>query len=322
MCLKIVLLKTDLFQMPKQDSFFSYALLSPKYWPTWLGILCLRLTVFLPFDWQQALGRVLGRLTMRFAPKRRHIAEVNLRRCFPEWDDAKRQAVLLEHFESLGAAIFEMPLSWWGSAQRLRKLAHVQGLKHLELAHEQGKGVILLSAHFTSIEIGGRLLSLYAPFHPMYRSHDNPVIEYVMAGNRRKHCEKAIPRDSVREMIRSLKGNHAIWYAPDQNTQRKASVFVKFFGHLASTNSGTARLAKLTGALVVPFHTARREQGGGYDLVLQPPLENFPTGDLEADTQRINDLIEDWVRECPAHYLWIHRRFRTRPNRGDPPFYD
>jgi KDO2-lipid IV(A) lauroyltransferase len=308
--------------MGNKDTFPGYSLLLPRYWPTWLGILFLRLSVFLPFGWQQALGRTMGRLAMRFATKRRRIAETNLRLCFPEWDDAKRQAVLQEHFESLGAAVFEMPLSWWGSARRLRGLAHVQGLEHLQQALEHGRGVILLSAHFTSLEIGGRLLSLYAPFHPMYRSHDNPVIEYVMAGNRRKHCEKAIPRDSVREMIRSLKGNHAIWYAPDQNTQRKASVFVGFFGQMASTNSGTARLARLTGALVIPFHAVRREQGDGYDLALEPPLEDFPVGDLEADTQRINDLIEGWVRRSPAHYLWIHRRFRTRPNRDDPPLYD
>lgn len=295
--------------------------MSPRYWPAWLGILFMRLSVFLPYGWMLALGRATGYLAYRLFPGRRRIADINLRLCFPEWDEAKREKVLKEHFASLGMGLWETPLGWWGSSDRLKGLCHIQGLEHLERALQKGKGVILLSAHFTSVDLGGRLLSFHAPFHAMYRSHDNPVMERVMAKSRADRVEKAIPRDDVRGMIRSLRGNHAVWYAPDQNTQRKAAVFVKFFGQTASTNSGTARLAKVTGAEVVPFYSVRREQGDGYDVVLEPPLEGFPTGDLEADTQRINDLIEGWVRKYPAQYLWIHRRFRTRPNREDPSPY-
>jgi len=295
--------------------------MSPRYWPAWFGILLMRLSVFLPYSWMLGLGRATGRLAYRLFPGRRRIAQINLRLCFPEWDDAKRTAVLKAHFESLGMGLWETPLGWWGSSERLRGLCHIQGLEHLEEAHRKGKGVILLSAHFTSVDLGGRLLSFHAPFHAMYRSHDNPAMERIMAKSRKDRVEKAIPRDNVREMIRSLRGNHAVWYAPDQNTRRKQSVFVRFFGHMASTNSGTARLAKMTGAVVVPFYSVRREQGDGYDVILEPPLENYPTGDLEVDTQRINDLIEGWVRKYPAQYLWIHRRFRTRLNRGDPSPY-
>ena len=296
-------------------------LMSPRYWPTWLGILLMRLSVFLPYSWMLRLGRATGYLAYRLFPGRRRIADINLRLCFPEWDDAKREAVLKEHFASLGMGLWETPVGWWGSGPRIKGLGHVQGLEHLEKALQEGKGVILLSSHFTSIDLGGRLLSLHAPFHAMYRRHDNPAMEKIMAGGREIRVEKAIPRGNVREMIRSLRGGHAVWYAPDQNTQRKAAVFVGFFGQTASTNSGTARLAKVTGAAVVPFYSVRREQGDGYDIVLEPPLEGFPTGDLEVDTQRINDLIEGWVRKCPAQYLWIHRRFRTRPNRSDPSPY-
>ncbi len=298
------------------------SLLAPRYWPAWSGMLLLRLVILLPFPWVMALGRTVGRVGLRFARQRRRIAETNLRLCFPEWDDARRQQVLKAHFEALGMGLFEIPIGWWAGPGRLQRLAHVEGLEHLQQALQAGRGAILLSAHFTSLELGGRLLSLYAPFHAMYRRHGNPVVEKIMAGSRTHRLEKAIPRDDVRGMIRSLKGNHAVWYAPDQNTQRKAAVFVNFFGQVAATNTATARLAKLTGAAVVPYHVVRREDGSGYDVVLEPALTGYPSGDLEADTQRVNDIIEGWVRKNPAQYLWIHRRFRTRPTRGEPTPYD
>ncbi len=298
------------------------SLLAPRYWPTWLGIFLLWLIALLPYSWVMALGRAVGRLALRFAKKRRRIADINLQLCFPEWDERKRQQMIKEHFEALGMGLFEIPLGWWAPAYRLRRLVHIEGVAHLEKALQAGKGVILLSAHFTSLDLGGRLLSFYTPFHVMYRRHNNPVVEKIMAASRTKRVEKAIPKDDVRGMIRSLRGKHAVWYAPDQNTQRKVAVFVRFFGQVAATNTATARMAKLTGAAVVPYYVVRREDGSGYDVTLEPALTDYPSGDLEADTQRINDIIEGWVREHPAQYLWIHRRFRSRPSRDDPTPYD
>ena len=307
--------------MYKASKHSLWQLAGVRYWPTWLGFFCLRLGVFLPYTWLCGIGKTIGQLAMLFAQKRRRIAEINLSLCFPEMLEPDRQALIKAHFKSLGVALFEIPMGWWGPDNALRRLAHVQGLKHLEDALKQEKGVILLSAHFTSMEIGARLLTLFLPFHVMYRSHKNPVMERFLAINRARHCEKAILRDDVRGLIRSLRDGKAVWYAPDQNTHRRQAVFVKFFGHIASTNSATARLTKLTGAAVVPFRTIRRAEGDGYDLILEPALENYPVGELKADTQQINDIIEGWVRENPEQYLWIHRRFRTRPNTGDPPIY-
>ncbi len=304
----------------KQPSGLS--LLAPRYWPAWLGISMLWLTVLLPYAWVMALGRSIGRLSFRFAKKRRCIAEINLQLCFPEWDQNQRQQMLKAHFEALGMGLLEIPMGWWMPSSRLQKLVHIEGLEHLENAKQGGNGVIMLTAHFTSLELGGRLLSYHAPFHTMYRQHDNPVVEKIMARNRIRWLEKAIPRDDVRSMIRSLKGNHVIWYAPDQNAQRKTGVFVNFFGQVASTSTGTARLAKLTKAAVVPYSIVRCDDGGGYNIVLEPALTDYPSGDLAADTQRVNDIIEGWVRKNPAQYLWIHRRFRTRPTRGDLTPYD
>jgi Kdo2-lipid IVA lauroyltransferase/acyltransferase len=297
------------------------ALLWPWHWPVWLGVGLFRLNVLLPYRLQLSLGRALGRLLYRLLPRRRQIAAVNLGLCFPELTPGQRQELLREHFASLGCAAFEIPMSWWAGDRRLAPLCHLQGLEHLQAAAAQGRGVILLSGHFTALEIGARLLLPQARFHAMYRPQKNPVIEWVMAGSRERHCEKAISRHAAKEMIRSLRGGHTVWYAPDQNTQRKEGVFVEFFGVPAATNSGTARLAKMTGAPVVPFLVGRRADGSGYDLIVEPPLEGFPQGDLKADTRRINQVLESHIRRYPAQYLWIHRRFRTRPDRADPSPY-
>lgn len=298
-----------------------WQLASIRYWPTWLGFLCLRIIVYLPYAWLLVIGTTIGYLTMFFAKKRRRIAEINLSLCFPEMSKKDRQALINDHFKSLGMALFEIPMGWWLTDNALRRMAHIHGLENLKDALKQGKGVILLSAHFTSMEIGARLLTLFLPFHVMYRSNKNPVVERFLATNRARRCEKAIPRDDVRGLLRSLRDGNAVWYAPDQNAQRKQAVFVRFFGHLASTNSATARITRLTGAAVVPFRAIRRSEGGGYDLYLEPALDNYPAGDLKADTQQINDIIEGWVRKNPEQYLWIHRRFRTRPSTENGTIY-
>jgi KDO2-lipid IV(A) lauroyltransferase len=257
---------------------------------------------------------------MHFSARRRHIAETNIRLCFPELTPRARARLVRDHFASLGISMLEVAMGWWASERRLRTLGQVQGLEHLQQALAHGKGVILLSAHFTCLELGGRLLALHAPFHVMYRPHENPVLEHVQRSNREAHFERAIPRDDPRAMLRSLKQNKAVWYAPDQNYGHKHSVFAPFFGVPAATSTATARLARVSGAAVVPFFPIRRGDGRGYDLTLLPALEDFPSDDVAADTARINRLIEDHVRKAPEQYLWAHQRFKDRPA-GSPALY-
>ena len=158
-------------------------------------------------------------------------------------------------------------------------------------------------------------------FDAMYRKTESPVVEHLTASRRAHYSGEIIPRDALKKHVRRLRDGHTVWYAPDQNTQRKKAVFVKFFGHMASTTPATHKLARATGARVVPFKAVRKADGSGYRLSLEPALEDFPSADAEADTQRINDIIERWVREDPEQYLWIHRRFRTRPDHEDPKIY-
>ena len=287
--------------------------LQPRFWPTWLVFFLLWLLTRLPFTLQMRSGRLIGRMAYRLARRRRHIADVNIKLCFPELDSRQQAELVKAHFLSLGQGIVETALCWWGRDSRLRGHYTLVGEHHLEQALARGKGIILLSAHFTTLELGGRLLARQQPFHVLYRPHKNPLFETVMQRARTRRFEKAIPRHDTRALLASLKQNHAVWYAPDQDHGSSQAVFAPFFGVQAATLTTTSRLAKISGAAVVPFFQMRLPDDRGYLLSLCPALTDFPGNDLQADATRINHLIETVVREMPEQYLWAHRRFKTRP---------
>ena len=294
---------------------------SIRYWPTWLGLGLLWCLAQLPWAWQLQIGRKSGRLLRRLGRRREQIAAVNLTLCCPDLAKDARDQVIGELFDSIGIGVMEMAMSWWARDSRLYPLADVQGLEHLQDALQQGKGVILLSGHFTTLEIGGRLLAQQAPFHVMYREHKNAAFEAVMQAARVRNFEKAIPRGDLRGMLNSLKDNVPVWYAPDQDYGADQSVFVPFFGIPAASITGTSRLARISGAPVVPFFQTRLPGARGYRLTLYPALEHFPGASVEEDTRRINAILEERIREQPGQYLWVHRRFKTRPA-GEPGVYE
>ncbi len=295
--------------------------LSPRHWPTWLLVGLVWVVAHLPVRVAHATGAFAGRLIRRFGPRRARIAGTNLRLCFPELRADERERLLRASFRSFGIGVVETAMGWWLSERRIRALiTGVDGLEHLERARAGGRGVILLTAHFTTSELGVRMLNTLAPIHPMYRVHENRVISHVMLHSIDRHLDGSIERDDVRAMLRCLKDGEAVWYAPDQDYRRDNRVFVPFFGVEAASNPATGRFAAMTGALVIPYFPQRLPDGG-YRLTLLPPLEGFPAGDGVADTARINRVIEDMVRRCPEQYLWTHRRFRARPE-GQPGVYD
>ena len=293
---------------------------TPGYWPTWILLGSMWLVAQLPYRMQMAIGRTLGRGMALLARKRRRIAEINLGLCFPELSETERKALLKDHFRSLGMGIVETAMSWWTPESKLRPLAHIEGLEHLQAALARGKGVILLSGHFTSLEIGGRLLVLFTPFHVLYRRHKNPLFDAVMKRARERNFDKAIPREDMRGMLRSLKNNMPVWYAADQDYGREKSVFAPFFGIRAATITATSRLAHASGAAVVPFFQQRLKDGSGYLLQIYPALTDIPGATQETDTARINSILEDHIRQAPENYLWVHRRFKTRP-KDEPNLY-
>lgn len=289
----------------------------PRYWGHWLAVGILWSASHLPLGLQHWLGNRLGDLFYLLGRRRRNIARINIDLCFPELDEAERARLVRAHFRAAGFGLFETTLSWWGSDRRLRKLVRTEGLEHLQGALARGKGALLLSAHFTTLELVGRLLILFQPFAAMYRPHENPVVEYLFARNRSRHCDRAIRRDDVKGLLRALKDNLPVWYAQDQSKGGKNSVIVPFFGEPAATQTSTHRIARASGAPVLPFF-GMREPDGRYRLTIHPPLEDFPTDDPVADTARVNAVIEDAVRSAPEQYFWAHRRFRKRKGLADP----
>ncbi len=301
---------------------FRPGFLHPRFWPLWLGLGLLWLLTRLPYPALLWLGRGLGSLMYRFARSRRSIAGRNLELCFPAWSAEQRERVLRENFASSGIAFFEMAMSWWWPKARLARLAHVEGLEHLQRLQAEGQGAILMALHFTTLEIGAALLGQHHTIDGMYREHKNPLFDFIQRRGRERHNQDAtaIEREDVRTMMKSLRSGRAIWYAPDQDYGRKQSLFVPLFGVPAATVTATTKFARLGKARVVPFTQERLADGSGYRLVIHPPLEDFPGESEQADCLRINRWIEEAVSPRPEQYLWAHRRFKTRPE-GEPSLY-
>ena len=288
----------------------SLSLAHPRYWPTWLALGGLRLLEPLPYRLQMWLGRRIGDVLVRLPLSFVRIARRNLELVFPEKSREEREQVLREHFHSLGCGLFETALSWWSSADRIRRLARLEGEENLREALARGRGVILLSAHMTMLEMGGRVLCDRMPTNIMYRPTENAVLERFLMRNRGHHAKRAIQRDDIRTLVTALKSNEPVWYAPDQSYRKKGAEMVPFFNIPAATNTATSRLARMTGAAVLPYFPERLPGSQGYRMVIQPALQDFPSDDPAADAQRFNELIEAQVRRLPGQYLWIHRRFK------------
>jgi Kdo2-lipid IVA lauroyltransferase/acyltransferase len=266
------------------------------------------------------IGSMLGRLLVFLPLSFVRIARRNLELCLPELSSEQREQILREHFQSVGVGIFETAMSWWSSDERIRKLTTLDGEEHLEEALKRGRGAILLSAHFTTLEIGARTLCARMPTNIMYRPTKNEVLERFLMRNRGRQAKRAIPRDDVRTLIGALKNNEPVWYAPDQSYRKKGAEMVPFFNIPAATNTATSRLARMTGAAVLPYFPERLPGAQGYRMVILPALDNFPTDNPAEDARTFNALIEAHVRKVPAQYLWIHRRFKGIAE-GYPDYY-
>lgn len=286
--------------------------LGPRYWPVWLGLGLVRLVNLLPLPLQLAIGRAFGRLAYVFSRRDRRIASINIALCLPDLDQAARRRLVKEHFKSLGCSLFETGLVWWAGDTRMRRYIRFEGREHLDAALAEGRGALMLSAHFTTLEMGARALTLLGPTSIMYLTPSNPLIAELSRRGRGRHTVQAISSDQIRDLLQNLKNNLPVWYAPDQRFTDKNSELVPFFGQPASSNVATSRLAKISGARVLPY-LPYREENRGYVVRIFPPFDNFPSGDAVADTRRFHELIEAHVRDHPAQYLWAYKRFK-RPH--------
>ncbi len=293
---------------------------APETWPVWIGMGLLRLVCLLPHRVALALGRVLGLLAHAMGGSRRAVARRNIELCFPELDPDSRDALAREHFKALGMAMIELGFGRWASLQRLRRFSTLTGLEHVRDALATGKGVILLSAHFTTLEIMGRVLAdEIPPFDAVFRKNRSDFMTELQRSGREVSADTTIEKRDIKKMVRSLRNGRAVWYAPDQSYNRKGAEVIDFFGVPGMHTTATSTLARLGDALVVPFFPRRRDDMT-YEFVLLPAFDNFPSDDPVADTQRYIGILEKHIGSCPEQYFWIHRKFKDLPD-GYPDYY-
>jgi KDO2-lipid IV(A) lauroyltransferase len=288
--------------------------LHPRYWPTWLLYGLLRAIVHLPFGAQRLLGAGLGGVLRAFSPRRRRIAALNIPRCLPQLDARAQRSLIKRHFRALGLSFLETADAYWMPRARLRALVEFSGLENLHAALALERGVLLLTAHFTTLEIGGAFIRFEVPrLRAVYRPNRNALLDTLIKAGRERVAERAIPRQNVRDILKSLKENVPVWYAPDQGYRGAQSAMISFFGYPAPTTTATSRLARASGAPVLPFFAQRLAHGKGYRLWIEPMLTGFPSDDPVADTERLHRVLEQQILRAPEQYLWSHDRFKIVP---------
>ncbi|MEJ2106021.1 MAG: hypothetical protein P8X48_01660 [Acidiferrobacteraceae bacterium] len=293
----------------------------PRYWPSWVGLGLLRTIALLPLPLLSLFGTILGELMYRLAPWRRHVAKTNIDACFPQWGPVQRRRLLRRHFHAAGRAVFGTTVAWFAGARRMRRLIHVRDPAPLDKALQEDRNVILLVAHFVSVEIGGIFLSIDVPVVDIYRTLRNPVFDRAgKVGCERFKGTMVEMREGIMAAVKVAKQGALLHYIPDQDAGRKNAAFIPFFGVPAATMTTLGRLTKIMDAVVIPCFTRQLPWGHGYEVILEPALEDFPTGDDLADARRMNEVIEQAVLEMPEQYFWVHKRFKTRPE-GEPNFY-
>ncbi|PAV02709.1 lipid A biosynthesis lauroyl acyltransferase [Arsenophonus sp. ENCA] len=293
---------------------FKISYLHPQYWLTWLGIGLLYLLVLLPYPVIYWLGTRLGRLVKYFLKKRLQIAERNLELCFPAMSAQQRQQMIDKNFESVGMGLFETGMAWFWSDKRIQRWFTIKGQNNIEKIQQTGQGIIVVGIHFLTLELGARIFGILNPGIGVYRPNDNPVMDWLQTRGRLRSNKFMLDRKDIKGMIRSLKHGEILWYAPDHDYGPRKSVFVPFFAvkHTATT-IGTHILAKLADPAIIPFTPRRLANAKGYELLIQPAITHLPQQDQISTAAFMNKLIEKQIMQAPEQYMWLHRRFKTRP---------
>jgi len=293
---------------------------APRFWALWIALGILRIMHMMPLNARIGIGRLLGRSTYRFSRLRRGVALRNIELCFPEMSDVERTQLVREHFENLGIALIEISMTRWSSDAQLEPLIRYEGLEHLEQARESYSSFIILTAHFTTLEIGGRFLKLKLPiFDGIYRPFRNPFLDEILRRVRLTAGRRVIRKSDIKEMVKSLRSGVPVWYAPDQSYNAKYAELIDFFGEPAMTNTATGRLATLGRAGILPFF-CWREKDNSYVVRFYPPLDVKEHSDPVKLTHKLVGVMEHVVREQPAQYYWVHRRFKNRPEPLPDPY--
>ena len=275
------------------------------------ALLLMRAVSRLPYPVVRRLGEFAGSLAWVLAVPRRRVARVNLRLCFPHWSEAQRRAVARGHFRYFMRSFFDRFIFWYGAPERIRRLCRLEGIEHFE--PHRGRPVIVLAPHFVGLDAGGIRLSLEAQCASMYAAQKSRALTEAMTQGRMRfnNGRLLLRTEGLRPAVKALRDGLPFYFLPDMDLGARDAVFVPFFRVPAATVTSVARLARITGAVVVPLVTTMADDG--YVARFYPAWQDFPGDDLAAATRRMNAFIEERVLEMPAQYLWSHKRFKTRP---------
>lgn len=303
---------------------FKKSYLHPKHWGFWLAVGLFWLILCLPYPILRHLGKGLGALFSRLkvGKKRAKIARRNLELAFPEMPESQREHILQENLQSVGMAIIETGMAWFWSDRRIKKWSKIEGLEHLK-AHSN-HGILFVGVHFLTLELGARIVGIHHQGIGVYRPNDNPILNWLQVWGRLRSNKDMLDRKDLRGMIKALKNKETIWYAPDHDYGRKNAVFVPFFAvpDAATTTGSYFLLRSAPDTKVIPFAPLRNQDGTGYTVRISPEVD---FSDLSNETDiaiRMNKVVEKEIMQGIEQYMWLHRRFKTRPDENAPSLYN
>lgn len=306
--------KSETPKSPSEPSSDDHQAFShPKFWPTWILIFFLKFLASRRHATLIKTGRLLGKVGYRLVKRRRHIAETNIALCFPELSKEEQAELVKATMIENVIGMLETVWAWYGDTSDMTERLTIEGAEHLKSAIAKGRGVVLVGAHYTTLDLGGVMIKPVAPLSVIYAANKNPLLDKFIYEGRMKNLKRAIDRYDMRAMVRALRKGDVLWYSPDQDYGASLSVFAPFFGIEAAGIKTTSKLASFNDSPVVIVSNHRESDDIHYRLRFTPALENYPSGDDIADVTRINEALEKEIRRCPSQYMWVHRRFKTRP---------
>ncbi len=303
------------------DSSLPRLLLQPRNWLPAVGLSILWLLNLLPYALKIRIGMLIGQMLYPLARRRRHIAAVNIRLCFPSLSATQQQRLLIDTFRSFGAGLIETAMGWWSPAAAVHQRVEFRGCEHLDAAIAQGRGVILVGAHFSSLDLAAKMMSRHYEVHAVYRRQKNPLVNYALCQGRRSALGSLIDNRDARNIVRTIRSGKVLWFAPDHDMGEKMSVYAPFFEQPAATVTITAKFARLTKAPVVFCANHRNENNDGYIVRLSPIEADFANADDVSLATTINQTITDHIMVDPAQYYWFHRKFKTQPGMAKAALY-
>ena len=299
---------------------FKLSFLTPKFWPVWLGVFLLYIITWLPLPVIRFIGGGAGKLIAKIVPKRVRVAKRNLELWNPSLSESEVQTLLNENVRRTGMALFETAMGWWWPDWRVKKAIEIEGAEHVEAAIASGKGVFGMALHNMNLEFACRGIGYFHPSIAFYRKHNNPLVDYLQYHGRNRSNKYMIDKRNAKALLMALEENELCLYLPDQDYGPKQSVFVPF-GGVAETATTTATLMFIRRSTSVPMMITSQYTAKGYKIKIYPPLTHLGKMDDIAALTELNTHIDKAIKEQPESYLWMHKRFKTRPSKDTPSLY-